>query len=594
MKNTHAKIIIAISYFLLFILALLPRMYALGTIPTALSHDEVDVIIQAHSIRLTGRDLSGSWSPLTLVPNDGLMAELSGAINLPALAVLPNTLFAAHFTTALLGSLYPILIVTLLISWGLNKKASWLSGVLLALSPWHLLFSRTSLEQPASLFFYTLSWIFLTKIYANKNNLKALLISLISFATFYTLGFYTYHGYKFSLPLLTIIIAFYNYFRTLHHHKLVIITIVLTVIGSLYLRTFLNIGSYLGRQSEIVFLDQSVFSKKVDLDRRLSIMPKRLNEFLVNKPLAMLHLAIDKYMSLLSPQQMFMNGENNGVFSTGRTGYLYVFLLPFVLIGVVCMVISGKKTETFISLLVFISPIATIIHKNGSFAFRSGIFVVLLTIAGAYGIAYLNSRYPRYRISTLAIVLTFISFIHFSYIYLGYYPVESSRAYFFADSTLATYLSHRGEEKILVIDPQPRYIMSYLVLTNKSVTLDTIRPLIGKYSTNEEQNIYEIDNLTIRRDCPSDNINAYDTVIADFTLIDGLGGCIPLHKLKSSKILIRNIVDPLDGGVIKQIYGDRICENTAVARYVNLSRINTFAINKMSKVQFCSSWIIEN
>ena len=165
MKNTHAKL----SYFLLFIFALIPRMYALGTIPSALSHDEVDVIIQAHSIRLTGRDLSGKWSPFTLLPNDGLMAELSPIINLPALTLLPNTLFTAHFTTALLGSLYPILIVILLTSWGLNKKASWISGILLALSPWHLLFSRTSLEQPASLFFYTLSWILLATIFSTKN-----------------------------------------------------------------------------------------------------------------------------------------------------------------------------------------------------------------------------------------------------------------------------------------------------------------------------------------------------------------------------------------------------------------------------------------
>ncbi len=590
MKNTHAKL----SYFLLFIFALIPRMYALGTIPTALSHDEVDVIIQAHSIRLTGRDLSGKWSPFTLLPNDGLMAELSPIINLPALTLLPNTLFTAHFTTALLGSLYPILSVILLLSWGLNKKASWISGILLALSPWHLLFSRTTLEQPTSLFFYTLSWILLATIFSTKNNPKVLLLSTFTFITFYSLGFYTYHGYKFSLPLLTAIIAFYNYIRSLRHNKLTILIIVLSVIGGLYLRTYVNIRSYLGRQSEIVFLDQSIFSDSVNLDRSISVMPAKINEYLVNKPLAMAHLTINKYLSLLSPQQMFMNGEKNGVFSTGRTGYLYFFLLPFVLIGAVCMVMSGKKEEIFISILIFISPIATIIHKNDSFAFRSGIFIALLTITSAIGIDYLNRRYPKFRINAVALVLAIFSFTHFSYTYLGFYPVESSRAYFFADSTLATYLSHRGQERILVIDPQPRYIMSYLVLTNKNVTLDTINPLIGRYSVNEEQNSYEVDNLTIRRDCPSDSTIVYDTVIADFTLLDGLGSCIPLHKLKSTKILTRNIVDPLDGGVIKKIYGDHICGDTAVARYLSLTGINTFAINKMSKVQFCSSWIIEN
>ena len=582
-----------LPYFLLFTISLVPRFISLGTVPTSLSHDEVDLIIQAHSVRLTGKDLSGSWSPLSLLPNDALMAELAPIINLPALSLLPNSLFSAHATTALLGSLYPILITVLLISWGMSNRVAWLSGCLLALSPWHLLFSRTTLEQPTSLFFYTLSWLLMSAIFKAKNK-KIFLLSTFTFLIFYSIGFYTYHGYKFALPLLTVLVAVFNYFKSAHLKRNSLLTIIVVVIASLYLRTYLHQDIYNSRQSEIIFLEQSRFTKSVDQDRSLSLLPYRLNELFVNKPLAMLRLASEKYFSLLSPEQLFLQGEKNGVFSTGRTGYLYAFLLPFLLTGLVSMLMSGKRVELLLLSLLVISPLATVLHKNGSFAFRSGIFIVLLTIASGVGLDYLNKRYPKLRITVVALALTLISFINFSYVYFGYYPVESSRAYFFADRTLATYLSHRSDEKILVIDPQPRYIMSYLVLANKNIDLETISPLFGKYNVGEENNVYELGNLTIRRDCPASLTGDYDTVIADFTLVEGLGSCLPINNVSSEKIPIRKIVDPKDSGVVKHIYGDRICSGLPLPRYLNLSGTNAFALDKMSKVQFCSSWIIEN
>ncbi|GAB4027600.1 MAG: hypothetical protein Fur0011_5990 [Candidatus Microgenomates bacterium] len=582
------------AYFLLFTLSLVPRFISLGTIPTSLSHDEVDMIIQAHSVRLTGRDLSGSWSPLSLLPNDALMAELSPVINLPAFSLLPNSLFAAHATTALLGSLYPLLIVILIISWGMSHRLAWVTGFLIALSPWHILFSRTSLEQPTSLFFYTLSWIFLSKIFSKNNSLKVFLLSTLSFIAFHSLGFYTYHGYKFSLPLLTLLLAIYNYLNSTNPKKTKILAILLIFIASLYFRIYLNQSSYVGRQSEIIFLDKSRFAATVDQDRSLSLLPDHLNQIFVNKPLAMLKLATVKYLDTISPTQMFLTGEKNGVFSTGRTGYLYTFLIPFVLIGLVGMLMSGKRIEILLLALLATSPLATILHKNGSFAFRSAIFIVLLTIASGVGIEYLNQRYPKFKITIVALALTIISFINFSYVYFGYYPVESSRSYFFADRTLGTYLSHRSDEKILVIDPQPRYIMSYLVLANKDIDLSTLTPLIGKYSVGEENNVYEFGNLTIRRDCPATLKGDYDTVIADFTLVEGLGKCAPINALDSVKIPIRKIVDPKDSGVVKNIYGDRICDGLPLSRYLSLSGTSAFALDKMSKVQFCSSWIIEN
>ncbi|RIK51822.1 hypothetical protein DCC61_01215, partial [Candidatus Microgenomates bacterium] len=372
-------------YLLILFLSLLPRLYSLGTIPTSLAHDEVDMIIQAHSLRLTGTDLSGTWSPWSLLPNDAVMAELGPAVNLPTLSLLPNSLFAAHATSALLSSLYPLVLVLVLLSLGFSRRLSWFSGYALALSPWHILFSRTSLEQPTSLFFYTLSWLSLSTLFKAKNK-KSILLSTFTFLTFYSIGFYTYHGYKFALPLLTVILSLYHSYRQKRYLPLLIVAL---ITGGLYLRIMANPSSYLSRGGEIAFLDKSRFSQVVDYDRRLSLLPDSLTQVFSNKPQAIVSLAVDKYLSVFSPDQLFTKGEKNGVFSTGRTGYLYLFLAPFVVIGFASLVTSGKSRDLLLLVLFLLSPLATVLHTNTSFAFRSAIFVVLLTVLSAKGVEVL-------------------------------------------------------------------------------------------------------------------------------------------------------------------------------------------------------------
>ncbi|RIK51033.1 hypothetical protein DCC61_03935 [Candidatus Microgenomates bacterium] len=204
-------------------------------------------------------------------------------------------------------------------------------------------------------------------------------------------------------------------------------------------------------------------------------------------------------------------------------------------------------------------------------------------------------RYSRLKVTLIAAALTLLSAAHFGYVYFGLYPVESSRAYFFGDRTLGTYLSHRSSERILVIDPQPRYIMSYLVLTNPDITREVIAPLIGRYDVGEENNIYTLGSLTIRRDCPATLTESYDTVIVDFTLVEGLDQCPPLLALQvNNQLSVRKIVDPLDSGVIKYLYNDKICDDLTLSPYLSLDKVKDFGLEKMSRVQFCSRWIIAN
>jgi hypothetical protein len=581
-----------VPFFFLILLSALFRFSYLGTIPVSLSHDEVDMVIQAHSARLTASDLSGSWHPSSVLPNDAVMAELAPLVNAPLLSLLPNSLFAAHATTALLGSVYPILIVILLMQWGWGSRVSWLSGVLLATSPWHILFSRTTLEQPTSLFFYTLSWICLNQLFAlKKATLAKIVLTTLSFTLTYALGFYTYHGFKFALPILTGVLTLYHFYRS---RLLLPLFLVGMVIGGLYVRLYMNLDSYKSRGSEIIFLDAGYFAKQVDLDRRLSLLPSGVTELMTNKVTNMASLVVDKYVAALSPSLLFTQGEPNGVFGTGRTGYLYLVLAPFLIFGLVELVATRPSRNMLLLSLLALAPLATVLHVNNAIAFRSAIYFVLLTVTTAVGLVQVQTMFPRIKLIAVTLLLVAVSLAHFSYVYLAFYPVESARAYFMADRTLATYLSHRSNEKMLVIDPQPRYIMSYLALTQERITKETIQPLLGNYSPSEEQNSYQLGNVTIRRDCPTE-FDTYETIIVDSSLEAGIvGRCESLDTLiQTTKGVRKQITDPFDGGDKKIIFNDKLCINAPVSTYINPKNHAVFALDDLSQSEFCKAWITE-
>lgn len=574
-----------IPYLLLIIASAIIRFAYVHVVPVSLSHDEVDMIIQAHSFRLTGSDLNQHWVWWRLMPNDAAMAELGPVVNALALSILPNSLFAAHATTALLSSLYPALIVILLLRLGWSSKSAWFAGILLTISPWHILFSRTSLEQPTSLFFYTLSWLALTKVFDKQSTRHSAWLATLGFFLAYTVGFYSYHGYKFSLPLLTFILAAY---LTWQHQMRLRGIWVCAYILLLLLRILMGgTAQYASRQSEIMLLNNAKFTSQVDHDRRIATLPPRLTSFLSNKPMAMGAAVVQKYLTVLNPTTIFARGEANGVFGTGRTGYLYLVLLPLVGIGIVELIKDTHVRSKLLLLMLAASPTSTIIHVNDSLAFRSGMYFVMLTIVAAIGLERL-SRYTKVG-ARVSWGLIGISFVQFALIYVGFYPSESARAYFFSDRLLATYLSHRQGQKILVIDPQPRYLMSYLVLTKATITRADLEPLLTHFDIAEGVNQYVIGGLTIRRDCPPDN-QVYDTVVLDSTLAAGLTKCPAV--LSTQGLEQKAIADPVDSGTNKIIYGDQICPDVT-RTYLHPTSLDTFALESLSRVQFCENWIVK-
>ncbi len=583
------------KYLILLSVSLIFRLFWLGSIPVSLSHDELDLMIQAHSVINKGSDIVGDYKPWRLLPNSGLMAELGPLINVPILSVFPNNLFTIHLTTALLSSIYPLIVVLLLMLWGFPSRMSYLAGVLLAISPWHILFSRTALEQPASLFFYTFSWIFLTKLFQVKKSPYSSILYSLFFVLAYVLGFYTYHGYKFTLPLITLLISVFLFHRSKLSNRLMILFIPFFVVGGLLSRTYLLRDLYSSRSSEIIFLDTESISSQVDHDRKVSLAPSLFQNIFNNKLTVSLELLKDKYLEVLSPSHIFEIGDQNGIFSTGRTGYLYLISLPFLAISIATMLLRRSASDYFMLAWLLLAPLSTIIHSNSDMGFRSGIYFVVLTILTAHGL-YTTARHFHSRIFWLCIIaIYFLSFTKFIYVYFSQYPVEGASSHFFEERVLAKYINLAKPKRILVITSQPRYLLSNLILLNSHVTRDDIDQFGSSYSPSDLDR-YHLPFVTILRDCPLGNENSqFDTVIVEVkSLANDLLKCPSITAQASVESLpMRYIVDPLDSGSKYVIYGDKLCSDFEydLSTYVKPS-YTAFALEGMTSVQFCHNWIV--
>ncbi|MBI4157930.1 glycosyltransferase family 39 protein [Candidatus Woesebacteria bacterium] len=131
---------------LIVLLASLFRFWKLPSIPVSLFGDELDVGYHAYSILKTGRDYSGNFMPLHFQS----LAEWRTPLYL--YAAVPTV---GLFGISPLGVRLPAAIFGILGIWGLyllvreitkNEKLALISAFVLALSPWHIQYSRGGFE----------------------------------------------------------------------------------------------------------------------------------------------------------------------------------------------------------------------------------------------------------------------------------------------------------------------------------------------------------------------------------------------------------------------------------------------------------------
>lgn len=560
---------------LLFIIliALFLRLILLDRIPTGISDDELDYVINAKAIFLTGHDITQTWSPfsLTTPPLEYPKGELPYLIISPFIGPSDFSLFNARLPYVVFSIL--LIIILYLIGHNLfGEKQALTIGLVAAINPWSIYFGRTSFDAPLAVLFFILTFYILLITKGRK-----ILIAL----PFMFLAFYTYIGTKLIfLPFILIILLF----AWKQNKKYKIKYFILLFLSFLLVLFFLiNSSKSMSRLSEISIFNSNQISQSVNAARKNSISSS-LNNIFLNKTSIFTEDSINKFLGFYSTEFLFLHGDTRSTFSIWDHGMFYYLDFLFLMIGFYALYKKYKPVFWLTMGLLLITPLPSVLSTVGtSYPIRSALAFPFLIILIGIGIWYSVTSFRKYKkifIVSLIFLYT-ISLSNFMYIYLFKNPVNNSEAFGFSGRVLSRYLDlsqSKGQKMIVITDDKssiPTLFKQYLFYSNSYN-----RKTASKIASKINNNIYEAGNISFLN-CPFD-LPKDSTVI---TVRDE--GCKSIDR-KAKKLTIAQLSD---GGEIYKIYNDSVCSNYKLNRYPQNIQLKNLDVEKLSRSEFCNKFI---
>lgn len=585
MKKTLLKVIRNHKYTFYGILAIVicasvMRVAFLSEAPIGLNHDEVTFVINARAVALTGKDLSGTWSPLSLKPiSYGFpMSELPFLVVSPLLGIFQSSPFVARLPYAVFSILLVVVIVFIAIRL-FGKKEAIAVGLVAAFNPWGVMFGRTAFDPPLAVFFYMLALLLILYL----KNWKILFIFIPLF-----LAFYSYIATKIVLIPFVIIICYLGWIinkkKYLKYYLLLFLfSIILTGNFLLSLRDN-STGVRLG---EISTPFDQIISKEVDNERRLTIDTPLMPLF-SNKLVLYAKNSFQKYIEAYSPSRNFFNGDNNMHISLWSHGYLYYLDLIFLVLGFCFLFQKNKKYWLIFSSLILIAPLPGALHTGDPiYATRGALVYPFFIILIGLGISFFIQLFDK-RFRIFIIILLLISYgvllLNFINIYLFRFPMYNSEGADFSSRVLIKYITLSTQErKILIFTNEPDALYKDYLFYAKAYYKDNTLKIAKKFQVGD----FSLDNVFFRTGCPKKSDLSGKTLV--ITAVSISTDCINGKILENSPVFITQLGDV---GSVYRIYFDNVCNKYNLNQYpkdINLFDLN---VENLTSERFCEKFII--
>ena len=442
MSKKSSTILLGIIIFVAIVL----RFWQLGNIPPSPDWDEASLGYNAYSIMATGRDEYGKFLPVILRSFDDYKPGLYAYLIIPFIKLIDLNIIAVRLPSAIFGVL--AVIGTYFLVKELFKKThlslrypasnvALLTSLLLALSPWHLQFSRIAFEAQVGLSLNIFSILFFIK------GLKKG-IYLIPSVIFAAASIYMYQSEKVYLPILFAALVAIYYKDILKTSKKWIATSVLIgIILSLpmILSLLSDPNALLRARGVSVFSDQTQFLKRNVIKYADDVERGDIIGMLVdNRRVEYAKAVVEGYISHFNFNWLFITGDIERHHAPNM-GLLYLFELPLLLIGIYQLAFRNfsKKTKLTIFAIFLIAPIPASITSGVPHAVRTinflptfQIFVALGALAAAsfisnikYQIAKIHIKYLIFTLYILFLIFNFSYFINQYFVQQNYYHSES-------------------------------------------------------------------------------------------------------------------------------------------------------------------------
>lgn len=417
MKFLKANLILV----LILLLATILRFYNLGKTPPSLNWDETAHGYNAYSILKTARDEYGYKLPLYFRSFDDYKPPLYTYLVVPTVAIFGLNNFAVRFPSAFLGVFAVLFTYLMVLELFKNKKIALLAAFFLAISPWHLQFSRVAFETNSSIFFFvTGTWAFLKGIHAKSRISIWFCLSAFVFG----LNLYIYHNARVVTPLFILVLAILYREKLLAIKKQLILPIIIGLIFAAPLLWILTSEAGQFRYKGVaVFYDLSPQYHASDLihqdEETGQLFPGKLFH---NRRLIYLPIVIENYFSHWKLTYLFFTSDLDRHHAP-EMAMLYYWDLPFVLAGIYFL-IKNKfpiKSKWIIFAWFLIAPIPSAVTYGVPHSLRSEIYLptyqIFIAVAVYTFFLYAKRKRLFVTIAAVTLMLNFLFYVHQYYIH---------------------------------------------------------------------------------------------------------------------------------------------------------------------------------
>lgn len=442
----------------IFLLAIFLRVYKLDTVPIELFGDELDAGYQAYSILESGKDIKGYRFPVYFHS----LAESKAPVYLysvvPFVFIFGLNTWGVRLPGVIFG-LAGIAILYLLTKRLFSDKAAIFSLIVITILPWHLQYSRASLEETLLMALLVAGIYF---FYLSLSKVNFLYLSVL----FFSLVVYTYPTGVLLAPLFFASLIYIFKKKILKIEKKVIVFCLLLVF--LFSAPFLY-GFFASGQSQERFSSISIFSDTKSIE---AIINKRIPGFreervFHNKLTQYGKVFFSNYLISFSPQYLFINGDPLPRHNSGQGELLWVFA-PFLALGVFEIIKNIKdKNYQFLFVWLLLSPVPSALTSDGAnHAGRLFVMVAPLVICIALGLCKLfdgqSLRSRVLKLLTLSFVMT--NFVFYLHQYYVHYPQDSWQYWQYGYRQVFSYLREIDSqyEKVVINNNHDPTLLRFL------------------------------------------------------------------------------------------------------------------------------------
>ncbi len=442
---------------LIILLAFFVRAYKIGSLPP-LNADEAALGYNAYSLIKTGHDEHGLSWPLHFKSFGDYKPGGYVYLALPFVALLGLTPLAVRLPNLILATLTVFFLYRLILLISKNKKLALLSALLLAISPWHIHFSRGAWESSAALS------LILIAVYSFYRRKLSLSVALFVFST------YVYHSARLVSPLLLFSLFITNYKLPVTRlpagmasYKKFLLPLIIGIFLTLPLAlSFLHSGGTTRLGGVGITADPGPLSRAEELLNQHANV-KLINRAMHNKRVLYLLSWAEKYFSHFDLNFLFINGDEVPRSKVPEMGQLHLIELPFLLLGLVILLKKPRyhKLKALLLPWLFIAPLASSLTFQAPSSLRALSLSIPLVIIVALGLL----KIKNYKLKILVSLFYLFSLLYYLDAYFIHYPKRLPLAWPYGFKELSLFLKHYPYPPNQPVYITNKYDQPYILMT---------------------------------------------------------------------------------------------------------------------------------